>query len=246
MQGVWGTDGRCRTPIAEMSHANRMGVRDDRRFARDTLLKGSDLVKVMRRGPDKVVAAVTVVVALACAGQAWAEGEALVSTLPLTALDGDDATIEPHPVLGAMLIVGFSRESGEATWEWGMHIDRWGAERSGDEARPAAPHLPVESERTEDPMPVFSISVIGDVSRMMRGVLRRMMKGVMPEEVEGSFFLAYEEADAWRELASVEDEDAAYLLRIDPAGQICARHTGPASDEALEGLLDAPCSSETP
>ena len=189
-------------------------------------------------------------IVLACALACWAvalaaEDGAVIPTLPLTALDGDDVTIEPHAVHGAMLIVGFSQASGEQTREWGMHIDRWGAERSGEEARPKPPHLPVESELTDDPMPVFSVSMIGDVSRMMRGFLRRMMKGVMPEEVEGSFFLAYEEAESWRELAAVEDEDAAYVLRIDTKGRVCARHAGPPSDAALEGLLDAPC-PETP
>lgn len=199
------------------------------------------MVEQMRCRSGKVVAAATIAGALAYGALAPAESEALVPTLPLTALDGDDATIEPHRVLGAMLIVGFSRESGERTREWGMHIDRWGAERAGEEERPKPPHLPVESELTDDPMPVFSVSVIGDVSRMMRGLMRRLMKGVMPEEVEGSFFLAYEEAEAWRDLASVEDEDAAYLLRVDSAGRVCARHAGPPSDEALEGLLAASC-----
>ena len=184
--------------------------------------------------------------ALACSVAAWGAGEsAAVSALPLTALDGDDVTIEPHSVLGAMLIVGFSRESSEQTRAWGMHIDAWGEERAGDAARPVVPHLPVESALTEDAMPVLSVMVFGEVSGLMRGFLRRMMKGVMPEEVEGSFFLAYEGADAWRELAAVEDEGAAYLLRIDPQGRVCARHAGPPSDEALDGLLDAPCSMQT-
>lgn len=196
----------------------------------------------MRRGRGIVLAYALACVALASA----AENGAVIPTLPLTALDGDDATIEPHSVLGAMLIVGFSQASGEQTREWGMHIDRWGAERSGEEARPKPPHLPVESELTDDPMPVFSVSVIGDVSRMMRGFMRRLMKGVMPEEVEGSFFLAYEEAETWRELAGVEDEDAAHLLRVDSGGRICARHAGPPSDEALEGLLAASCAAGAP
>ena len=188
----------------------------------------------------------TAFAALACGAQSWAADGTLVPVLPLTALNGDEANIEPHPVLGAVLIVGFSRESGEQSREWGMHIDRWGAERFGDEDRPAAPHLPVESDLTEDAMPVFSVSVIGDVSRVMRGLMRRMMKGVMPEEVEGSFFLAYEEAEAWREMAEVDDEDAAYLLRVDSAGRVCARYVGPPSDEALEGLLAASCEAGAP
>ena len=207
------------------------------------------MVERMRNRSGKVVTVALIGATLACGAVAAAGGEALVPTLPLTALNGDDATIEPHSVLGAMLIVGFSRESGEQSRAWGMHIDRWGAERSGEagnEEQPKPPHLPVESDLTDDPMPVFSISVIGEASRMMRGLMRRMMRGVMPEEVEGSFFLAYEEAEAWREMAEVEDEDAAYLLRVDSTGRICARHAGPPSDEALEGLLAASCEVGAP
>ncbi len=185
---------------------------------------------------------IVIACALACGVLAWAADDgASVPALPLTALNGDDATIEPHGVLGAMLIVGFSRESSGQTQAWGMHIDEWAAERAGDGAALPAMHLPLASARTEDLLPVFSISVIGDVSRMMRGILRRIMKGVMPEEVEGSFFLAYEEAESWRGLAAVDDEDAAYVLRIDAEGSICARHAGPPSDETLEDLLAAPC-----
>ena len=184
--------------------------------------------------------------ACACAALAWAENGATVATLPLTALDGGEVTIEPHSVLGALLIVGFSQESGDQTRAWGNHVAEWADEYAGDGTPPPPMHLPVESSSTDDPLPVFSIVVLGDTSRFMRGMFRRMMKGVMPEEIEGSFFLAYERSDAWRKVAAVDDEAAAYVLRIDAKGRICGRHAGPPSDEALEGLLDAHCSSETP
>lgn len=192
----------------------------------------------MHRGKGIAVAC-----AFACGALAWAESGATVAALPLTALDGDDVTIEPHSVLGALLIVGFSQESGDQTRAWGNLVAEWADERAGDGTPTPPMHLPVESSATDDPLPVFSIVVIGEASRFMRGMFRRMMKGVMPAEVEGSFFLAYERADAWREVAGVDDEAAAYVLRIDAAGRICGRHSGPPSDEALAGLVDAPCSS---
>ena len=195
----------------------------------------------MHRGRGIVLAC-----ALACGGLAWAESGATVADLPLTALDGDEVTVEPHAVLGALLIVGFSQESGNQTRAWGSHVAEWAEEHAGDGTQPPPMHLPVESSGTEDPLPVFSIVVLGETSRFMRGMFRRMMKGVIPAEVEGSFFLAYERADAWREVSAVDDEAAAYVLRIDAEGRICGRHAGPPSDEALAGLLDAPCSSETP
>ena len=194
----------------------------------------------MQRGKRGAVACA---LAFACGALAWGEGAATVAALPLTALDGDEVTIEPHSVLGALLIVGFSQESGDQTRAWGHHVAEWADERSGGGTPTPPMHLPVESSATEDHMPVFSIVVIGEASRFMRGRFRRMMKGVMPAEVEGSFFLAYEDADAWREVAGVDDEAAAYVLRIDATGGICSRHAGPPSDEALAGLLDAPCSS---
>jgi len=195
----------------------------------------------MHRGKGIVVAC-----ALVCGALAWAEDGVTVADLPLTALDGDEVTLEPHSVLGAMLIVGFSQESGDQTRAWGNHIAEWADKHSNDGSPPPPMHLPIESSNTEDPLPVFSIVVLGEASRFMRGMFRRMMKGIMPAEVEGSFFLAYERADTWREVALVDDEAAAYVLRIDSQGRICDRHAGPPSDEALAGLVDAPCSSATP
>ena len=211
-------------------------------FGRGILARGTIVWKLrMHRGKGIAVACV-----FACGALAWAESDATVAALPLTALDGDEVTIEPHSVLGALLIVGFSQESGDQTRAWGNHVAEWADEHSGGGTPTPPMHLPVESSATEDPLPVFSIVVIGETSRFMRGMFRRMMKGVMPEEVEASFFLAYEDANAWREVAGVDDEAAAYVLRIDAHGRICARHAGPPSDEALAGLLDAPCSPATP
>lgn len=195
----------------------------------------------MHRGKSIAVAC-----AFACGVLAWAESGATVAALPLTALDGDEVTIEPHSVLGALLIVGFSQESGDQTRAWGNHVAKWSDEHSGSGTPTPPMHLPVESSSTEDPLPVFSIVVIGETSRFMRGMFRRMMKGVMPAEVEESFFLAYEDADAWRDVARVDDEAAAYVLRIDAEGRICGRHAGPPSNEALARLVDAACSSRTP
>ena len=184
-------------------------------------------------------------IVLACAliggALAWAEGEPSIAGLPLTALDGDEVTIEPHPVLGALLIVGFSQESGDQTRAWGDQVAEWADAHAGDGLPPPPMHLPVEASGTEDPLPVFSIVVIGEASRFMRGMFRRMMKGVIPAEIEASFFLAYERADAWQKVAALEDDAAAYVLRVDAAGRICGRETGPPSDEALAGLLDAAC-----
>ena len=200
----------------------------------------------MHRSKGAVVACALVWGALTSADLASAEERATVAALPLTALDGDEVTIEPHSVLGAMLIVGFSQDSRDQTQAWGYHVAQWAEEHSGDKAPPPPMHLPMESSSTDDPLPVFNVVVLGDASRFMRGMFRRMMKGVMPAEVEGSFFLAYEDADTWREVAAVGDEAAAYVLRIDAEGRICGRHAGPPSDEALAGLLDAPCPSATP
>ena len=191
----------------------------------------------MHRGKSIAVAC-----AFACGALAWADSGATVADLPLTALDGDDVTIEPHSVLGALLIVGFSQESSDQTRAWGIQVAEWADEHAGDGSPPPPMHLPMESSSTDDPLPVFSIVVIGEASRFMRGMFRRMMKGIMPAEVESSFFLAYERADTWREVSAVDDEAAAYVLRIDAEGRICGRHAGPPSDEALAGLLDRPCS----
>ena len=242
MQVVGTRKGDFARVVRAMSHVTRFGTGKTKTGSVTTIVGRGILPEGMvgnlrmHRGRGFAVAC-----AFACGAWAWAESGATVGALPLTALNGDEVTIEPHSVLGALLIVGFSQESSEQTRAWGKHVADWADEHAGD-APPPPMHLPMESSATEDPMPVFSIVVIGEASRFMRGMFRRMMKGVMPEEVEGSFFLAYERADAWREVAEVGDEAAAYVFRIDPQGRICERHAGPPSDEALAGLLNAPCS----
>ncbi len=148
-------------------------------------------------------------------------------------LDGDEETIPLHPEHGALLIVGFSRESSSQTMAWGQRI----AEHRREQAEAGT--------EDADPVPVVNVLVFGDISRMMRGFLRRMMKGAIPKEAEDSFYLVYKGAEAWRDLAAVEDEDAAYVLRLDAGGNVCARHVGPVADRSLAVLLGDSCGAQS-
>ena len=165
---------------------------------------------------------------LACSGLAQ-DGDRHISTLPVQPLVGADTAIEPHPVNGALLVIGFSRESNQQARAWDERL-------SHEMNTPAS----AAAER----LPMFNVVVLAGAPRLIRSMVKRLMKSTIPEARHASYYIVEEQAEYWRALAAVADEAAAYVLRIDPAGRVCSRHEGPVSDHALENLLTRGCPRE--
>ena len=175
--------------------------------------------------------ATAIALVLACSGFAQ-NGDRHISTLPVKALGGADTAIEPHPVNGALLVIGFSRESNQEARAWD--------ERLGHEMNKPATGA---AER----IPVYNVVVLAGAPRLVRGMVRRLMKGAVPKARHATYYIVEEQAECWRALAGVAgepDEGAAYVLRIDPTGRVCSRHKGPVSDRALASLLTRGCPGE--
>ena len=168
---------------------------------------------------------------LACSALAQ-NGDRNISTLPVKPLAGADTAIEPHPVNGALLVIGFSRESNQEARAWDERLSH---EMNNPDT--------VAAER----LPIYNVVVLAGAPRLVRSLVRRLMKGAIPKAKHATYYIVEEHAEYWRALAGVArepDEGAAYVLRIDPAGRVCGRHRGPVNDHALASLLTGRCPGE--
>ena len=147
-----------------------------------------------------------------------ADEAAMLVELPVKNLSGDETTLTLHPTQGAILVIGFTRESNESSSAW--------------------------SERLESAaVPVYSVAVMEGAPRFVLGMMRRILRRAIPEERRDRFVIVEREAQAWRRIADVTDEDAAYVLRLDADGRICSRYVGPVTEDAAGRTLDAKCAS---
>ena len=146
-----------------------------------------------------------------------------IAAQPVRMLDGKVGTLTLDPVQGGILVIGFSRESNPQAREWALQLR---AKSSG--------------QRAQD-IPLYNIVVLVGAPRLVRGLVRRGIRAGVAEEDRSTFYIVEEDDTFWRTLAAVEDDAPAYILRVDPKGLVCARHIGPATDQAVAQILETPC-----
>lgn len=143
--------------------------------------------------------------------------DAPLAAQPLTTLDGKSGTIALDPVRGGLLVLGFSRQSNPQAREWSQQL------------------------RARSGVPIYNLVGLVGAPRFVRGMVRRGIRSGVAEEDRSTFFIVEEDDAFWRALAAVDDDDPAYVLRVNPKGDVCARHVGPATQEAVSRILEAPC-----
>ena len=146
-----------------------------------------------------------------------------IATQPVRMLDGKVGTLTLDPARGGILVLGFSRESNPQAREWGLQLRAKSAENG------------------HQGVPLHNVVVLVGAPRFVRGLIRRGIRAGVPEEDRSTFYIVEEDDTFWRALAAVEDDAPAYILRVDPKGLVCARHVGPATDQAVARILEAPC-----
>ena len=166
---------------------------------------------------NKLAIATLSLAALAALEMAVAQGaeedeRAWREPLPAKTLTGTEVALLPRTFASAYLVVGFSRASNEQTRAWGKRL-----EASGE-------------------APVYRVVVLAGAPGFVRRMVARGIRGSVPEATHESFYLVDEKADAWRELVDFDDEGAAYVLRLNGDGGVCARHQGEVTDAALAKL----------
>jgi hypothetical protein len=108
----------------------------------------------------------------------------------------------------ALLIVGFTHGSQAQTKAW--------------------------SVRVHDRFPAWSIAVLEDVPRLVRGMATHGIKSGTPKDQYDRFLLVYHGERQLKEAAGFDRPDDAYLLVVDGAGVVRWRYHGPVTDAAVE------------
>src|SRR5262245_53638792 len=93
----------------------------------------------------------------------------------------------------AMLVVGFTKASMKVTRPW------------------------IEACRSDGSMLCFDVRMLENVPKWLRGTVEGGMRKGYPPEMQKQTLLVYEGNDAWRKALGVSDDDAAYVIVVDPA-----------------------------
>lgn len=124
---------------------------------------------------------------------------------------------EDLPELSCVLVVGFSKASARVTRAWSQSLEK---------------ALPVDAAA------VYSVSVLGDVPRLMRGLAVRGIRSGVPDVLHPRFLVATEKAQVWRELAGYSEPDAAYVLLFNADRELVWRTREAVSEAAIQALVE--------
>ncbi|HLH20260.1 MAG TPA: hypothetical protein VKX45_23745 [Bryobacteraceae bacterium] len=84
--------------------------------------------------------------------------------------------------------------------------------------------------------PVWSIAVLEDVPRLVRGMALHGIKSSIPKERYDRFVVVYRGEKELKQAVGFGPPDDAYLLAIDAGGAIRWRYHGPVTDAAVEEI----------
>jgi hypothetical protein len=85
---------------------------------------------------------------------------------------------------------------------------------------------------------VYSIAVLQDAPRLIRGMIVRGMKNGVPAEEHSRFLVVYHGESELKRITGFNGPGQAYMLLLDPKGEIVWRHRGPVTDAAFKELSD--------
>jgi hypothetical protein len=118
----------------------------------------------------------------------------------------------------AILCIGFSHASQSQLKPW--------AERAANEFREKGRVL------------VYSIAVLEDAPRLVRGMAVHGMKSGVPAQQHDRFLVIYHGESELKRISGFQRPEEAYILLLDRKGEIQWRGHGPVSDGAFQELTD--------
>jgi hypothetical protein len=83
----------------------------------------------------------------------------------------------------------------------------------------------------------FSIAILQDAPKLMRGVIKHGMRGGVPKAEQDSFIVLERDEDVWKKLADFSDPNDAYVILIDSYGKIRWRTHGNGPDTQTVNAL---------
>jgi ATP10 protein len=90
--------------------------------------------------------------------------------------------------------------------------------------------------RLQHEFPTYSVAVLEDAPRLVRGMAVHGMKGGTPEDQRSQFIVIYHNEKELKQAAGFEVPDDAYVLLLDKDGAIRWRFHGPVTDTAVQEL----------
>ena len=90
--------------------------------------------------------------------------------------------------------------------------------------------------RLQHEFPTYSIAVLEDAPRLVRGMAVHGMKGGVPEDQRDHFVVIYHNEKELKQAAGFDAPDDAYVLLLDKDGAIRWSFHGPVTDAAVGEL----------
>ncbi len=92
------------------------------------------------------------------------------------------------------------------------------------------------AQRIGTQLPLYSIAVLEDVPRLVRGMASHGIRSGVPENQRERFLLVYHNEKELKQAADFSTPDDAYVLVLDGTGAIRWKFHGPAGDAAFDQL----------
>jgi hypothetical protein len=118
----------------------------------------------------------------------------------------------------AVLVFGFTKASKEPTRAWAQRTLREFGTQSGFE--------------------VYQLPVLEDVPRLVRGMVISSIKKGVPENLRDHFVPILHGESELKQLVGYKEPDDAYVVVLDPSGQIAGQMHGPFTEAAFAHLRD--------
>jgi hypothetical protein len=110
----------------------------------------------------------------------------------------------------AVVVIGFTQSSRNQTKAW--------------------------ADRVRSQLPTYSVAVLEDAPRLVRGMAVHGMKSGVPEDQRDHFVVIYQNEKELKQAAGFDAPNDAYVLLLDKNGVVRWHFHGPVTDTAIEEL----------
>ena len=159
-----------------------------------------------------------IMVALLLLGPAAGYGQQAIPSIVGTSLSGRSLRLPADlPPGRSLLIVGFSRKSGDGAKEWGRQLSLLSSYK----------------------VSYFQTPVMASLPRLLRGMVLGNIRKDVPAREQDFFVPIFDQEQQWKQTVSYSSPDDPYLVVVDQQGVIQWQAHGPPSRERLAALLRA-------
>jgi hypothetical protein len=161
--------------------------------------------------------AIRAVLVVGAAASTAAASDPVIPVLPVESLSSKQLSLPADlPDVPCVFIVGFSKASGGPTTDWSRRL---------------------QTTLLSDSVAIYSVSVIEDVPRFMRGLVVSSIRRSVPASLHDRFLLVTQSASAWKGLASYSEPDTAYVLLTNTAHEVVWRVAGSPTEDKVAALV---------